>query len=77
MRRKLKISAWVVGSVLLLCAVLITALFIAGNTGPGRAMIEDLTYRLTAKQVKVSGLAGSFPQALTVEKLELSDDRGI
>lgn len=76
-RRRLKISAWVLGGVLLLCVLLVSALFIAGNTDSGRVMIERLTYRLTAKQVKLSGLAGSFPQVLTLERLELSDEHGI
>jgi len=77
MRRSLKISAWVLGGAVLLCVLLGTALFVAGNTDSGRAMIESLTYRLTAKTVKVTGLAGSFPHALTVDKLELSDEHGI
>ncbi len=73
----MKIAAWALGGVLLLCVLLVTALFIAGNTDSGRVMIEKLTYRLTAKQVKLSGLAGSFPRALTLDRLELSDEQGV
>ncbi len=76
-RRRLKISAWVAGGSVLFCAVLGTALIVAGNTDRGRAMIDGLTYRLTARTVKLTGLAGSFPRALTLDKVELSDDRGV
>jgi translocation and assembly module TamB len=77
MRRALKISAWVAGASALLIVLLGGALFIAGNTDSGRAMIEQLTRRLTSGHVSLSGLSGSFPQHLTVEHFELSDDRGV
>jgi translocation and assembly module TamB len=77
MRRALKITAWIVGALALLMLLSIGALFIAGNTGSGRAMIETLTRRLTSGHVSLSGLAGSFPGQLTLERLELRDDRGV
>jgi translocation and assembly module TamB len=77
MRRALRISAWVVGALALLIFLSIGALFIAGNTGSGRAMIETMTRRLTSGHVSLSGLAGSFPGQLTLERLELRDDRGV
>src|SRR5260370_23340771 len=77
MRRALKISAWVVGASALLVLLLGGALFIAGNTDSGRAMIEKLTRDLTSGHVSLSGLAGSFPQHLTVEHFQLSDDRRV
>src|ERR1700722_14246360 len=77
MRRALKISAWIVGSLALLMFLAVGALFVAGNTGSGRAMIETLTRRLTSGHVSLSGLAGSFPGQLTLERLELRDDRGV
>src|ERR1700730_12212239 len=77
MRRGLKISAWVMGASALLVLLLGGALFIAGNTGSGRAMIEKLTRDLTSGHVSLSGLSGSFPQHLVVEHFELSDDRGV
>jgi translocation and assembly module TamB len=77
MRRVLKISAWAAGSVLMLVLLLIGALFIAGNTDRGRVMIERLTHGLTSGHVALSGLAGSFPKHLTLEHLELRDDRGV
>src|SRR5260370_13354733 len=77
MSRALKISAWVVGASALLILVLGGALYIAGNTDSGRAMIEKWTRSLTSGHVSLSGLSGSFPQHLMVEHFQLSDDRGV
>src|ERR1700733_2767850 len=77
MRRKLKIIGAVLGGLLLLILAVGGALVIIGNTGNGRAMIERVTSRLTDGHVRLSGLAGSFPAQLTLEKLQLSDDRGV
>jgi translocation and assembly module TamB len=77
MRRALKISAWVMGGLALLTLLLGGALFVVGNTDAGRAMIEKVTYRLTSGHVSLSGLGGSFPEHLTIEHLQLSDDRGV
>jgi translocation and assembly module TamB len=77
MRRALKISAWALGGLALLILVLGGVLLIAGNSDPGRAMIEKMTHRLTSGHVSLSGLKGSFPQALSIERLQLSDDRGV
>jgi translocation and assembly module TamB len=76
MRRGLKISAWVAGIVGVLIVALLGAVWVAGNTDPGRRLIERLTYRLTAGQVRLSGLGGSFPMQLTLEELQLSDGSG-
>jgi translocation and assembly module TamB len=77
MRRSLKISAWVAGTLALFCLVAIAVLYIAGNTDRGRVMLERLTYALTSGHVSLSGLAGSFPRQLTLDRLELRDDRGV
>ena len=77
MRRTLTISAWVVGALALLCLLVGAVLYIAGNTDRGRVMIEKLTYALTSGQVSLSGLSGSFPRQLTLDRLELRDERGV
>ena len=77
MRRTLTIAAWALGSLLLLVFVLVGAVFIAGNTESGRALIVRLTGRFTDGHVQISGIGGSFPAALDLDKLQLSDDQGV
>ncbi len=77
MRRALQITAWTVGSVLLLVVVLAAAVLIGGNTARGRALIEQATFRLTDGHVRLAGLYGSFPGAIDLEQLRLSDARGV
>ena len=77
MRRALKISAWTAGSLAALAVLLVAALFVAGNTQTGRSMIERVTLKLTGGMVKLSGLGGSFPAHLTLERLELIDRGGV
>ena len=77
MRRALKISAWTLGSLVLLCVLLVVAVLITGNTDPGRRLIERLTARFTQGHVQLVGLAGPFPKALDLGRLQLSDDKGI
>jgi translocation and assembly module TamB len=77
MRRPAKIALWSLGGLLLLLPLSIGIVLIAGNTDEGRGAMEALTKRLTGGTVQLSGLAGSFPSHLRLERLELSDDRGV
>ncbi|HEY1312682.1 MAG TPA: translocation/assembly module TamB domain-containing protein, partial [Steroidobacteraceae bacterium] len=77
MRRALKVSGWVAAVGAMVILSLGGALLVAGNTSRGRVMIERLTYRLTSGAVSLTGLAGSFPAQLTLERLELRDARGV
>jgi translocation and assembly module TamB len=77
MRRALKIAAWIFGSLLLLVAVLVSVVLVAGNNESGRALIVRLTSRFTDGQVQLSGIGGSFPEALDLDRLQLSDARGV
>lgn len=76
MRRLLRIGGWAVAIVLALLLLLCTTLLIAGNTPGGRHLIEQLTARLTQGHVEIAGLEGSFPAAIDVRELKLSDERG-
>ena len=76
MRRGLRITSWIVGSVLLSVVALVGALLIAGNTAGGRIWLEHVTARVTSGHVRISGLAGSFPAAIDLQQLQLSDARG-
>jgi translocation and assembly module TamB len=77
MPRALRITAWTVGAVLLLFAVLICAVLILGNTAFGRSLIEREAASLSGGKLRLTGLAGSFPQALQLEELQLSDAGGV
>jgi translocation and assembly module TamB len=77
MRRAVRIAIWTCGSVLLLTLLLAAAILIAGNTQRGRALLERETARLTDGRVQLAGLSGSFPSALELEQLQLSDAHGI
>ena len=77
MPRALKISVWILGSLTLLVFMLLGALLVMGNTESGRAFIVRLTSRLTDGHVQLAGIKGSFPAALDLDKLQLSDDQGV
>jgi translocation and assembly module TamB len=77
MRRFLEIGAWSVGAVLLLVVMIGATIVVAGNTSRGRVLIERLTARLTAGEVTVSDLGGSFPADLEIGRLQLRDARGV
>ena len=76
MRRALKKSAWVIGFATASAVTLALIVLVAGNSAPGRELIERVTYRLTAGHVKMTGLGGTFPAHLTLAHLQLIDDRG-
>ncbi|MBV8806240.1 MAG: hypothetical protein JO042_14375, partial [Sinobacteraceae bacterium] len=77
MRRGLKIAAWSAAGLLALLLLLLGGLLIIGNTDSGRALISRVTAQLTHGQVQISGIHGSFPAALDLDRLELGDDRGV
>jgi translocation and assembly module TamB len=77
MRRALKISAWTLGSILALLLLLVLAVFVIGNTESGRNLIIRTTSNLTDGHVQLAGIKGSFPAALDLDKLQLSDERGV
>ncbi len=77
MRRAFKIAAWVAAGLLALVILLFGALMVAGNTESGRALIVRLTAQLTKGHVRLDGIHGSFPAALDLDRLELSDDQGV
>jgi len=77
MRRRLKVTAWLLGLALTLLLVLVAGVWIGGNTERGRALIARLTDRLTDGEVKLIGLGGAFPSSLTLDELQLSDAHGV
>jgi translocation and assembly module TamB len=77
MRRALRIAAWSLTGVLLLAVLLVGAVLVLANTPSGRALIERQTALITSGSVRISGLAGTFPSAIDVGRLELSDTQGV
>src|SRR5215472_16091021 len=77
MRRAWRIGAWTLGSLLTVLVALVAAVLIAGNTAAGRALIERSIARFSDGHVRLSGLAGSFPAAIDLDQLQLSDERGV
>ena len=57
--------------------VLAAVLMLIGNTDPGRRLIERTTDRLTHGGVLLQGLAGRFPDQLTLSRLQLRDPQGL
>jgi len=77
MRRAWRVGAWTLGSVLVVLVVLVTVVLIAGNTAAGRALIERSIARYSDGRVQLSGLAGSFPSAIDLGRLQLRDEHGV
>jgi translocation and assembly module TamB len=77
LKRATKIVGWGLAGFLLLLVLLVGAVMVAGNTDAGRAWIAQLTFKITAGTVKLTGLNGSFPSDLTLEELQLIDRGGV
>ena len=75
-----RVLLWTVGLLvglpLGLVVIALLVLLIGGNTGFGRRLIERQAASLTGGAVAIAGLHGSFPNALAIRRLTLSDTRG-
>ena len=76
MRRILRLvrilAAFTVGLPLLGLALLL----LSANTAPGRALLEQLTPRLSGGTLSISGLSGRFPDAVRIERVAVHDQDG-
>ncbi len=77
MRRALRIGAWTLGAMWLLIVLLAGGVLVAGNTTGGRILIERTVARLAHDRMRLTGLSGSFPVAIDLARLQLSDDHGV
>lgn len=77
MPRAARIAAWSAGGLLLLVSIIVLAVIVIGNTGPGRRLLERETAKLTSGKVLVAGLGGRFPGNIKVARLELRDPKGV
>ncbi len=74
-----RILKWAVRIGLVLVAIPVLAIAIivaAANINPGRRLIESETASLTGGMVRIDGLAGRFPDALRVARIQISDAKG-
>ena len=75
-RRLLK---WFFAGVCVLLAVPVlatAAVMILANIDPGRRLIQDQAASLTGGMVRIEGLAGRFPDALRIARIQVSDAKG-
>ncbi len=77
MRRFAKIAVWVLGVMLLLPVVAVVLVLVVANTDPGRRLIERQTASLTGGMVKIAGLTGRFPDALRLDRIDITDAQGV
>ncbi|HEY6923226.1 MAG TPA: hypothetical protein VI653_07155, partial [Steroidobacteraceae bacterium] len=77
MTRPAKIALWTGGGLLGLLVLLVGIVFILPNTEGGRAWISRKASELTDGQVRITGIHGSFPAALDLDRLELRDSQGL
>ncbi len=77
MRHVLRWIGYVIGGVLALVVVLVAAVLVLANIGPGRRLIETEVALLTGGTVRIAGLAGRFPDALRVGAVTVADTRGV
>ena len=77
MRPAVKRTAWIAGGLCLFIVTLIATVWVAGNTDPGRRLIERLTSQLTGGTVQLAGLGGAIPMQLTLDQLQLRDRQGV
>jgi translocation and assembly module TamB len=74
-----RVLRWAAGILLVLLALPVLAVVVAltvANTDFGRRFIQNQTASLTGGMVRIDGLAGRFPDALRVERIQVSDADG-
>ncbi|MEJ2387327.1 MAG: hypothetical protein P8Y27_08485 [Chromatiaceae bacterium] len=76
MRRSAKVLAWTLGGLLGLLVFVIAAVLVGANVQPGRDLIERMVPKLTGGDVRLQGLGGFFPSALSAARVELLDREG-
>lgn len=76
MRRALHWLAWTLTGLIATVLLLVVAILVIGNIGPGRPLLAGLVGRVTAGQVIVADLGGRFPDDLTIGTVALRDPDG-
>jgi translocation and assembly module TamB len=77
MRRAIRWTLWTIATLLGLLLLIVMLVLVAVNTRPGRDLIERLAPRVTGGTVTLAGLAGRFPDALRIARIEVRDEAGL
>ena len=73
----MRLLGWAAGGLAALLVLAVAAVLGGLNTDPGRRLAERITRDATGGQVTLAGLAGTFPTALRLGRLELRDRDGV
>ena len=65
-----------VGLPLGLIVLVLLVVLIGANTAPGRRLIEQQAASLTGGMIRIDGLGGRFPDALTARRIQVADWKG-
>src|SRR5205085_9593369 len=76
MRATLKILAWILGGLFVVCVVLVGFIVLAANQDWGRRLIEATTAQFSGGNVVVAGISGHLPDDLRVAHAEVRDGQG-
>jgi len=71
-----RVLLWSLAAVIGAPMLLVLAVFVFANTGPGRRLIAHETAQLTGGMVTISGISGRFPDALRIGHIDLRDGKG-
>lgn len=77
MHRVVKAILWCVGGLVAALLLAVVAILLLGNSDAGRTWLASTLRRVTANHVQISALGGSFPEHLTLQELQLTDDDGV
>ncbi len=75
--RALRGLAALAGVLVLVVLLAVAAVLVGLNTDPGRRLAERFAAQATGGQVTLTGLAGPFPVALRLDRIELRDAAGV
>jgi translocation and assembly module TamB len=76
-RRIRRVLLWSFGVVIGVPVLLVLAVLVLANTGPGRTLIAHETAQLTGGMVNLSDISGRFPDALRVGHIAIRDREGV
>ncbi len=77
MRRALRWLGWIAAALIAMPLLAVAAVLVLANVGAGRTFIETQTAALTGGMVRIKGLAGRFPDAMRIGRIEVADSKGV